>query len=58
MSAFLMVLYLLYVYRAALQGLGNTLVPMVSGFVELIMRVGAVVILAVAYYVEMNRKEP
>lgn len=82
MSVFLMVLYLLYVYRAALQGLGNTLVPMVSGFVELIMRVaavmilprffgeeglfwaevmawaGAAAILAVAYYVEMKRKEP
>lgn len=33
-------LYLLYVYRSALQGMGDTLMPMVSGLVELIMRVG------------------
>lgn len=30
---------LLFIYRSALQGLGNTLVPMVSGGVELLMRI-------------------
>ena len=36
----LFVLYLLYVYRSALQGMGNTVIPMLSGLVELVMRVG------------------
>lgn len=31
-------LYLLHVYRSALQGLGDTITPMVSGIVELVMR--------------------
>lgn len=39
MSAFLIVLYLLYVYRSALQGMGRTLVPTLSGVVEFVMRV-------------------
>ena len=38
-------LYLLFVYRSTLQGLGNTMIPMVSGFVELGMRVGAAMLL-------------
>lgn len=38
-------LYLLYVYRSALQGLGDTVLPMVSGGVELSMRVGTVLLL-------------
>ena len=40
MSAFLPVLYLLYAYISALQGVGNTVWPMKSGIVEFIMRVG------------------
>jgi len=36
--AFMWVLYLLFVYRSTLQGLGNTVVPMWSGFIELAMR--------------------
>ena len=40
MSTCLPVLYLLYVYRSALQGMGNMLIPMLSGGVELVMRVG------------------
>lgn len=40
MSVSLPVLYLLYVYRSALQGMGNMLIPMLSGGVEFIMRVG------------------
>lgn len=32
-------LYLLYLYRSALQGMGNTLIPMLSGFIELALRI-------------------
>jgi len=38
-------LYLLFMYRAALQGLGNTFIPMISGFVELGMRIMSVLVL-------------
>ena len=38
-------LYLLFMYRAALQGLGNTFIPMTSGFVELGMRIVSVLVL-------------
>ena len=38
-------LYILFVYRSTLQGLGDTLVPMISGFVELAMRISAALIL-------------
>lgn len=44
MSLCLPVLYMLYVYRSTLQGMGNTLVPMASGFVELAMRVAAAIL--------------
>lgn len=40
MSVSLPVLYLLYVYQAAMQGMGNTMVPMASGLIELVLRVG------------------
>lgn len=39
MAALLWALYLLCVYRSASQGLGNTMIPMVSGIVELILRI-------------------
>ena len=45
MSLALPFLYLLYVYRSALQGIGNTLIPMLSGILEFAMRTGAVLIL-------------
>lgn len=45
MAMFLWVLYLLYVYRSALQGLGNTLIPMASGGAEFAMRVGCALFL-------------
>ena len=45
MAYMLWILYLLHLYRSALQGLGNTVVPMVSGIVEFIMRVGAAIVL-------------
>jgi len=38
-------LYLLFIYRSALQGLGNTFIPMMSGFVELGLRIVSVVML-------------
>lgn len=46
MAAFLPVVYILYVYRSALQGLGNSIIPLVSGIVEFFMRVGSVLILS------------
>ena len=45
MSSFLPVLYILHVVRSAIQGLGNTVLPMVSGFAEFFMRVCTVMIL-------------
>lgn len=42
MSLALSSLYLLYVYRSALQGMGNTFIPMLSGILEFIMRTGMV----------------
>ena len=45
MAIFLWVLYILYVYRSAIQGLGNTLIPLASGVVEFCMRVGVALLL-------------
>ena len=45
MAAGLPMLYLLFIYRSTLQGLGNTVTPMASGFVELSMRVGMALLL-------------
>ena len=45
MAVCLPILYILYSYRSALQGMENTLIPMVSGIVELIMRVSVALIL-------------
>lgn len=45
MSALLPILYLLYIYRSALQGMGDTITPMLSGLIEFIMRVSVVLIL-------------
>ena len=41
MAVFLPVLYLLHVTRSCIQGLGNTVLPMVSGIAEFVMRTGA-----------------
>ncbi|HEY3438146.1 MAG TPA: MATE family efflux transporter [Actinotalea sp.] len=40
---------ILFVLRGALQGLGHTLVPTVTGMIELIMRVGAAIVLGSAF---------
>ena len=45
MAAGLPMLYLLFVYRTTLQGLGDTVVPLFSGFVELALRIGAALLL-------------
>ena len=46
MSAALPVLYLLYVYMSALQGMGNTILPMFSAGSELVIRITVSVIVA------------
>lgn len=38
-------LYMLVLYRSSLQGLGNSFIPMISGFVELVARVLSVTVL-------------
>ncbi len=38
----LFILYLLHIYRSTLQGLGNTVMPALSGVLELVMRVAVV----------------
>jgi len=45
MSIGLFMLYLLFTYRTTLQGIGDTFIPMVSGFVELVMRIACAVAL-------------
>lgn len=40
LAAFFWLLYLLYIVRACVQGMGNTLLPMCSSFLQLVMRVG------------------
>lgn len=47
MAACLPVLYMLYIYRSANQGMGDTLMPMASGFVELAMRVSVALLLPI-----------
>ena len=45
MLAGLFILYLLYVYRSALQGMGDTLTPMLSGGMEMVMRLSVALLL-------------
>lgn len=45
MSICLPVLYVLHVVRSVIQGMGNTVLPMVSGIAEFVMRTGAAWIL-------------
>lgn len=60
LAVWLWLLYLLYVYRSALQGLGDTILPMISGVAELVMRVAVVLFLPLAvgqdgiYYAEVS----
>lgn len=45
MAAMLFILYLLHLYRSALQGMGDTVIPMISGIIELIMRISVILLL-------------
>ncbi len=45
MASFLSVLYMLHIYRSALMGLGDTVMPMVSGFVEMLVRIASALLL-------------
>lgn len=45
MSICLPILYILHVTRSAIQGMGNTVLPMVSGIAEFCMRTGGVLLL-------------
>ena len=45
MSVCLPVLYVLHVTRSALQGMGNTILPMLSGVAEFVMRTLSVIFL-------------
>jgi len=45
MSICLPILYILHVTRSAVQGMGNTVLPMVSGIAEFFMRTGGVLLL-------------
>ena len=61
LSVCLWILYLLYVFRSAIQGLGNTLLPMLSGVAELVVRV--VVVFTLPLFMEKResiwrRSEP
>ncbi len=47
MSMFLPILYLLWLTRSVIQGLGNTFIPMVSGIMEFVMRTGSALILPI-----------
>lgn len=48
MSVCLPVLYLLHVVRSSIQGMGDTVLPMLSGVVEFLMRTGAALFLPLA----------
>ena len=45
MSVCLPILYVLHVLRSCIQGMGNTVLPMLSGIGEFVMRTGAVLLL-------------
>lgn len=47
MSICLPILYILHVTRSAVQGMGNTVLPMVSGIAEFVMRTGGVLLLPI-----------
>ena len=45
MSICLSILYMLHIYRSALMGLGDTIMPMASGIMEFLMRIGVALFL-------------
>lgn len=49
MSTFLPILYILHIIRSSIQGMGNTVIPMISGIFELIMRSASSLILPILF---------
>ena len=47
MAVFLPVLYILHIVRSCIQGMGNTVIPMISGVSEFLMRTGSALLLPV-----------
>ena len=45
MSVTLIILYALHVYRSAIQGMGNTIIPMIAGLLECVGRVSVALFL-------------
>lgn len=52
MSFGLPILYLLHIYRAALQGVSNTRVPLLSGVAEFVIRLGGSLLVAISVWQE------
>ena len=52
MSLGLPILYLLHIYRAALQGASNTRIPLLSGVVEFVIRLGGSILVAMSTWQE------
>ena len=52
LAAFFPLLYILYIVRSTLQGMGNSIIPMLSSFAQLIMRVACAIFLTriIGYY--------
>ena len=52
LAVFFPLLYILYIVRSALQGMGNSIIPMLSSFAQLIMRVACAILLTrfIGYY--------
>ncbi len=50
MALCLPLLYLLFAYRSALQGMGNTRIPLLSGVVEFVIRVGGAVLIGITLW--------
>lgn len=49
MSVPLFILYILHITRSAIQGMGDTIIPMISGITEMIMRVCVVLVLPIFF---------
>ena len=54
MSICLSILYMLHIYRSALMGLGDTIMPMASGIMEFLMRIGVALFLPLIFYAEVT----
>ena len=50
-AVFILALGVLFVYRNALQGLGNAVMPLISGGVELAMRLAAAILLSIMKWI-------